>query len=398
MSGFDYGERSNNKRGRNYDLQDSLGSISQMTNSQDSQDSQDETEHASRRARHSELPELNNALVVFANGMADVNNEIVQAPTGAKSDGEESVSSARSGSSASTDDTIDSNASSASTEIGAFFAPQLPGVNIDFGRVSDLFTNLATAFGDAATKVSTYAASTTTAVSELPALVRNQLTELSMVVSMLGLSNYMSDINTYMTTHQNDMINEGVNALLTSVSGIQSSLNSWLLHGGVGITLAVALLRSNIARSAITIFFTELSVTRAAVYDIMFTYNRSTDELNIQQNEYNRLKRKYQSAVEQLNVAIDNDRSDDNDIVRLERAVEAAKIEMEDFIDRIKSSRGPRGEGHGGKRQSQKKKQKKQQKQKQKQQQKSQKKPKRKLSKSKRAKKAKQSKKANKKH
>ena len=358
------------------------------------------------------LPELNTALVNFAHGMADVNNNIVPV----QADDVESVtSSIRSGASASFDSTVETNASNASTEIGAFFAPRIPEVHIDFERVGNLFTSLANSVSNAANAVSSYTApavlGAANQVVALPHEVRNQIVELSMAVSMLGLSRYMPNINAYMTTRQNNMINAGVNALLTSVSGIQSSLNSWLLRGGVGITLAVALLRSNIAPSAITRFFTELSVTRAAVYDIMFTFSRSTDDLKLGQNQYDRLKGEYQSAMEALIAAIGN-KQPAGDIARLEQAVEDAKRAVEAFIDASKkgpgaasmkssgdSAGGPgRGVGYGGKRQSQKKQKKQQQQKKQKQQKKTQKQSQKKLSKSKRAKKAKQSKKANKKH
>ncbi len=360
------------------------------------------------------LPELNTALVNFAHGMADVNNTIVPAQA---DDGESVTSSIRSGASASYDSTVETNASNASTEIGAFFAPRIPDVDIDidFGRVGNLFTSLANSVSNAANAVSLYAApavlGAANQVVALPDPVRNQIVELSMAVSMLGLSRYMPNINAYMTNRPNNMISAGVNALLTSVSGIQSSLNSWLLRGGVGITLAVALLRSNIAPSAITRFFTELSVTRAAVYDIMFTFSRSTDDLKLGQNQYDRLKGEYQSAMEALIAAIGNKRPA-GDIARLEQAVEDAKRAVEAFIDASKkgpgassmkssgdSAGGPgRGVGYGGKRQSQKKQKKQQQQKKQKQQKKTQKQSQKKLSKSKRAKKAKQSKKANKKH
>jgi hypothetical protein len=364
------------------------------------------------------LPELNTALVNFAHGMADVNNTIVPA----QADDVESVtSSIRSGASASFDSTVETNASNASTEIGAFFAPRIPeiNINIDVERVGNLFTSLANSVSNAANAVSNavslYAApavlGAANQVVALPDPVRNQIVELSMAVSMLGLSRYMPNINAYMTTRQNNMINAGVNALLTSVSGIQSSLNSWLLRGGVGITLAVALLRSNIAPSAITRFFTELSVTRAAVYDIMFTFSRSTDDLKLGQNQYDRLKGEYQSAMEALIAAIGN-KEPAGHIARLEQAVEDAKRAVEAFIDASKkgpgaasmkssgdSAGGPgRGVGYGGKRQSQKKQKKQQQQKKQKQQKKTQKQSHKKLSKSKREKKAKQSKKANKKH
>ena len=352
------------------------------------------------------LPELNTALVNFAHGMADVNNTIVPV----QADDVESVtSSIRSGASASYDSTVETNASNASTEIGAFFAPRIPeiNINIDVERVGNLFTSLANSVSNAANAVSNAA----NQVVALPDEVRNPIVELSMAVTMLGLSRYMPNINAYMTTRPNNMINAGVNALLTSVSGIQSSLNSWLLRGGVGITLAVALLRSNIAPSAITRFFTELSVTRAAVYDIMFTFSRSTDDLKLGQNQYDRLKGEYQSAMEALIAAIGN-KQPAGDIASLEQAVEDAKRAVEAFIDASKkgpgaasmkssgdSAGGPgRGVGYGGKRQSQKKQKKQQQQKKQKQQKKTQKQSQKKLSKSKREKKAKQSKKANKKH
>ena len=389
--------------------------VSDITESQESQGSQFEESQARKRVRVSELPELNDALVVFAHEMATVNDEIEDMLAEGASDGEESVtSSIRSGASASTDNTIDSNAAYASTEIEAFFAPHLPEANIDFERVGNLFTNLADAFSTAAntlaSAVAPMAMTAATQAMTLPDPVRNQLTELSMAASMLGVSRYLPNITTYMTTRPNNMINAGVNALLTSVSGIQSSLNSWLLRGGLGMTLAVALLRSNIAPGAITRFFTELSVTRAAVYDIMFTFNRSTDKLKLDQNQYDMLKGQYQSAMEALIAAIQNKQPAD-ELARLEQAVESAKKAVEAFIDASKggpgaasmkssgnSAGGPgAGVGYGGKRQSQKKQQQQKQ-QKQKQQKKTQKQSHKKLSKSKRAKKAKQSKKANKKH
>ena len=308
------------KRGR--DEPDEPDVLSQLTESQNSQieESQIEESQARKRARPSEL---NRALVVFATELALVNDEKERAqPVESQMDGasDESVTpTIRSGSSASTDNTIDSNASNASTEIEAFFAPPLPA--IAFEQVGSLFTNLASSFNSAAERVKSnvvpIAMSAATQALTLPEPVRNQLTELSIAVTMLGLSRYMPNINAYMTTRQNNMINAGVNALLTSVSGIQSSLNSWLLRGGVGITLAVALLRSNIAPSAITRFFTELSVTRAAVYDIMFTFSRSADDLKLGQNQYDRLKGEYQSAMEALIAAIGN-KLPAGDIARLE--------------------------------------------------------------------------------
>jgi hypothetical protein len=416
MDSFNEGNMSGRQRPR----EEPDSQVSDITKDSQIEDSQIEDSQARKRARPSEL---NQALVVFANEMATVNDEIEEAPTGESqiespdegaSDGEESVtSSIRSGASASIDSTVESNASNASTEIRAFFAPELPEVNIDFDRIGSLFTGLANAFGNAANTVSLYAApAVLTAANQVVALpdpLRNQLVELSAAVTMLGLSSYMPNITTYIT--QDNMISVGVKALLTSVSGIQSSLNSWLLSGGVGMTLAVALLRSNIAPGAITRFFRELSVTRAAVYDIMFTFNRSTDKLKLDQNQYDMLKGQYQSAMEALIAAIKN-KQPEGELTRLEQAVESAKNAVEAFIDASKggpgaasmkssgdSAGGPgRGVGYGGKRQSQKKQKKQQQQKKQKKQKKTQKQSHKKLSKSKRAKKEKQSKKANKKH
>jgi len=400
-------EDNENEDSDHEDIQESKVARREDSQIEDSQVSAMTEEEYTQPMGSEHTAELNTALVNFAHGMADVNNTIVPV----QADDVESVtSSIRSGASASYDSTVETNASNASTEIGAFFAPRIPDldIDIDFERVGNLFTSLANA-------VSSYAApavlGAANQVVALPDPVRNQIVELSMAVSMLGLSRYMPNINAYMTTRPNNMINAGVNALLTSVSGIQSSLNSWLLRGGVGITLAVALLRSNIAPSAITRFFTELSVTRAAVYDIMFTFSRSTDDLKLGQNQYDRLKGEYQSAMEALIAAIGNKQPAD-DIARLEQAVEDAKRAVEAFIDASKkgpgaasmkssgdSAGGPgRGVGYGGKRQSQKKQKKQQQQKKQKQQKKTQKQSQKKLSKSKREKKAKQSKKANKKH
>ena len=398
-------EDNENEDNENEDIQESK--VARINDSQTSAMTEEEYTQPMGSEHTAPLTELNTALVNFAHGMADVNNTIdtVQAD-----DVESVTSSIRSGASASFDSTVETNASNASTEIGAFFAPQIPDIDLERvgERVGNLFTSLANS-------VSLYAApavlGAANQVVALPDPVRNQIVELSMAVSMLGLSRYMPNINAYMTTRPDNMINAGVNALLTSVSGIQSSLNSWLLRGGVGITLAVALLRSNIAPSAITRFFTELSVTRAAVYDIMFTFSRSTDDLKLGQNQYDRLKGEYQSAMEALIAAIGN-KQPASDIARLEQAVEDAKRAVEAFIDASKkgpgaasmkssgdSAGGPgRGVGYGGKRQSQKKQKKQQQQKKQKQQKKTQKQSQKKLSKSKREKKAKQSKKANKKH
>ena len=135
------------------------------------------------------------------------------------------------------------------------------------------------------------------------------------------------------------------------------------------------------------------------------------DKIQLVQNQYDRLKGEYQSAMEALIAAIGN-KQPASDIARLEQAVEDAKRAVEAFIDASKkgpgaasmkssgdSAGGPgRGVGYGGKRQSQKKQKKQQQQKKQKQQKKTQTQSQKKLSKSKREKKAKQSKKANKKH
>lgn len=327
-----------------------------------------------------ELPELNKALVVFANKMATVNDEIVEA----LSEGDESVSSARSGSSASIDDTIESNASSASTEIEAFFAPQLPVM--EFSKVGELFNRLATAFGDAATKVSSYVApyatSTATSVSALPEPIRNQVFELSMAVSMLGVSQYLPNINMNVNV-------PGVNALLSSISSVSRLLSSYGVTASiVGIGL-IAGIRSNLPANIIARIFTELTITEAGLNNVSFAAQESADKAKLTRAKYNQLKEDYEAAMEALINAIQNKAAPEA-IAGLEVAMNAAKHNVTSAIDAAKSR-------DGGKRKSQKKQQK-SQKKKQKQQ-KSQKKPKRKLSKSKRAKKAKkQSRKANKKH
>jgi hypothetical protein len=394
---------------------DEAEDYSQMTESQDSLNSQIEESQARKRARASELPELNNALVVFANEMATVNDEIEQAPSGeaqmvapdeGASDGEESVtSSIRSGASASTYNTIDSNASNASTEIEAFFAPQLPEVNIDFERVSDLFTGLANAFTTAATKVSSSVApiamSAATQALTLPEPVRNQLSELSMAVSMLGVSRYLPNIN---------MAIPGVNTLLSSISGVSQLLSGYGVTASiVGIGLITSI-RTDLPANIIARIFSELTITEAGLNNVSFAAQESTDKAKLARATYKMLRQDYEVAMEALINAIQNKQSVE-EIARLEGEMNIAKNKVMSAIGDAKAGAGSMkpsgnsgsaggpgaGVGYGGKRQSQKKQQKQQQK-KQKQQKKTQKQSHKKLSKSKRAKKAKQSKKANKKH
>jgi hypothetical protein len=371
--------------------------FSQLTDSQneESQNSQIEESQARKRARPSELPELNNALlpklnnalVVFANGLATVNDEIepeqMNMLTEGASEGDESVTQTiRSGASASVANTIETNATNASTEIEAFFAPQLP--DMDFSKVGTLFTDLANAFDNAATSVSSYVAkmalSAATQANELPDPVRNQVIELSMAVSMLGVSRYLPNIN---------MNVPGVNALLTSISSVSQLLHGYGVTASiVGFTL-IAGIRSDLPANIIARIFSELTITEAGLNNVSFAAQESTDKAKLARATYNMYKQDYEAAMEVLINAIQNKRSDD-EIARLEEAMNVAKNKVISAIGAAKS-----GAGAGGRRQSQKK-QKQQQKQ-QKQQKKTQKQQK-KLSKSKRAKKAKQSKKANKKH
>jgi hypothetical protein len=345
--------------------------------------------------RASELPELNNALVVFANEMATVNDEIEQAPSGEaqmeapdEGDGEESVSSSiRSGASASTYNTIDSNASNASTEIEAFFAPQLPAVNIDFERVSHLFTGLANAFNNAADRVKSsvvpMAMSAATQALTLPEPVRNQLTELSMAVSMLGVSRYLPNVN---------MAIPGVNTLLSSISGVSQLLSGYGVTASiVGIGLITSI-RTDLPANIIARIFAELTITEAGLNNVSFAAQESTDKAKLARATYKMLRQDYEVAMEALINAIQN-KLPAEEIARLEGAMNIAKNKVMSAIGDAKSGAGA---GAGGKRQSQKKQ--KQQQKKQKQQKKTQKQFHKKLSKSKRAKKAKQSKKANKKH
>ncbi len=383
---------------------------SQMT---ESQESQIEDTQARKRVRASELPELNNALVVFANEMATVNDEIEQASSGevgmetpdeGASDGEESVSSSiRSGASASTDNTIDSNASNASTEIEAFFAPQLP--TIEFERVGELFTGLANAFSTAADtvklSVAPMALSAATQALTLPDPVRNQLAELSMAVSMLGLSRYLPNIN---------MTVPGVNTLLSSISGVSQLLSGYGVTASiVGIGLITSI-RTDLPANIIARIFSELTITEAGLNNVSFAAQESTDKAKLARATYKMLRQDYEAAMEALINAIQNKLPAD-EIARLEGAMNVAKNKVMTAIGDAKAGAGSMkpsgnsgsaggpgaGVGYGGKRQSQKKQQKQQQK-KQKQQKKTQKQSHKKLSKSKRAKKAKQSKKANKKH
>lgn len=384
--------------------------LSQMT---DSQVSVDGDSPAPKRARSSELPELNNALVVFANGMATVNDEIErlhgdavnsgEAQIEGAIDGDESVtSSVRSGASASVASTIESNASSASTEIEAFFAPQLP--DMDFSNVGELFNGLATAFGNAATKVSSYVAPMAlTAASQaitLPEPVRTQIVELSMAVSMLGVSQYLPNIN---------MNVPGVNALLSSMSSVSQLLRGYGVTASiVGIGLITGI-RSDLPANIIARILSELTITEAGLHNVSFAAQESADKAKLARATYKMLKQDYEASMEALINAIQN-KLPAEEITRLEGAMNVAKNKVMSAIGVAKTGEGAgsmkssgdsaggpgRGVGYGGKRQSQKKQQKQQQQKKQKQQKKTQKQHK-KLSKSKRAKKAKQSKKANKK-
>jgi hypothetical protein len=367
--------------------------FSQMTDSQVSVDGDSPTP---KRARPSELPELNNALVVFARGMATVNDEIERLHgdavnsreaqmEGARDSDESVTSSVRSGASASGASTIDSNASNASTEIEAFFAPQLP--DIDFSNVGELFNGLATAFGDAATKVST-----------LPDPVRTQIVELSMAVSMLGVSQYLPNIN---------MTVPGVNALLSSMSSVSQLLRGYGVTASiVGIGLITGI-RSDLPANIIARILSELTITEAGLHNVSFAAQESADKAKLARATYKMLKQDYEAAMEALINAIQNKLPAD-EIATLEAAMNAAKKKVMDAIGTAKSGAGASsgksaggpgaGMGYGGKRQSQKKQQQQQKKQQKQKQQKKTQKQQKKLSKSKRAKKAKQSKKANKKH
>jgi len=384
------------KRGR-----DEPEELSQMT---DSQVSIDGDSPAPKRARPSELPELNEALVVFANGMATVNDEIEEAQMDmlaeGAGDGDESVTpTIRSVSSASVTSTIDSNASNASTEIEAFFAPQLPA--IDFEQVGSLFTNLASSFNSAAERVkSTVAPMALTAATQaltIPEPVRNQVIELSMAASMLGVTRYLPNIN---------MAVPGVNALLSSMSFVSQTLRGYGVTASiVGIGLITGI-RSDLPANIIARIFSELTITEAGLNNVSFAAQESTDKAKLARATYQMLRQDYEISMEALINAIQNKLPAD-EIARLEAAMNAAKKKVMDAIGTAKSGAGAgagksaggpgAGMGYGGKRQSQKKQKKQQQQKKQKQQKKTQKQQK-KLSKSKRAKKAKQSKKANKKH
>ena len=363
---------------------DEAEDLSQMT---DSQISVDGDSPATKRARPSELPELNNALVVFANGLATVNDEIEQEQMDmlaeGASEGDESVTQTiRSGASASVANTIDTNATNASTEIEAFFAPQLP--DMDFSKVGALFTDLATAFDNAATSVSSYVApmaiSAATQAITLPDPVRNQVIELSMAVSMLGVSRYLPYINLYVP---------GVNALLSSISSVSQLLHGYGLTASIVGFGLIAGIRSDLPANIIARIFSELTITEAGLNNVSFAAQESTDKAKLARATYNMFKQDYEAAMEGLINAIQNKLPAD-EIARLEEAMNVAKNKVISAIGAAKS-----GAGAGGRRQSQKKQ--KQQQKKQKQQKKTQKQQK-KLSKSKRVKKAKQSKKANKKH
>ena len=385
-----------------YGNPDEPDKLSQLTDSQnspieESQNSQIEESQARKRARPSELPELNNALlpelnnalVVFANGLATVNDEIepeqMDMLTEGAGEGDESVTQTiRSGASASVANTIDTNATNASTEIEAFFAPQLP--DMDFSKVGTLFTDLATAFDNAATSVSSYVApmaiSAATQAITLPDPVRNQVIELSMAVSMLGVSRYLPNIN---------MNVPGVNALLSSISSVSQLLHGYGLTASIVGFGIIAGIRSDLPANIIARIFSELTITEAGLNNVSFAAQESTDKAKLARATYNRYKQDYEAAMEVLINAIQNKRSDD-EIARLEEAMNVAKNKV---ISAIGAAKSGAGAGAGGRRQSQKKQ--KQQQKKQKQQKKTQKQHK-KLSKSKRVKKAKQSKKANKKH
>ena len=369
---------------------DEAEDLSQMT---DSQISVDGDSPATKRARPSELPELNNALVVFANGLATVNDEIEQEQMGmlaegaSESESDESVTQTiRSGASASVANTIDTNATNASTEIEAFFAPQLP--DMDFSKVGALFTDLATAFDNAAASVSSYVApmaiSAATQAITLPDPVRNQVIELSMAVSMLGVSRYLPNIN---------MNVPGVNALLSSISSVSQLLHGYGLTASIVGFGLIAGIRSDLPANIIARIFSELTITEAGLNNVSFAAQESTDKAKLARATYNMFKQDYEAAMEGLINAIQNKLPAD-EIARLEEAMNVAKNKVISAIGAAKSGAGA-GAGAGGRRQSQKKQ--KQQQKKQKQQKKTQKQQK-KLSKSKRVKKAKQSKKANKKH
>lgn len=365
---------------------DEAEDLSQMT---DSQISVDGDSPAPKRARPSELPELNNALVVFANGLATVNDEIEQEQMDMlaedASEGDESVTQTiRSGASASVANTIDTNATNASTEIEAFFAPQLP--DMDFSKVGALFTDLATAFDNAAASVSSYVApmaiSAATQAITLPDPVRNQVIELSMAVSMLGVSRYLPNIN---------MNVPGVNALLSSISSVSQLLHGYGLTASIVGFGLIAGIRSDLPANIIARIFSELTITEAGLNNVSFAAQESTDKAKLARATYNMFKQDYEAAMEGLINAIQNKLPAD-EIARLEEAMNVAKNKV---ISAIGAAKSGAGAGAGGRRQSQKKQ--KQQQKKQKQQKKTQKQQK-KLSKSKRVKKAKQSKKANKKH
>ena len=378
-----------NMSGKQRPREEPESQFSDITNDSQTADSQDDGLPAPKRVRTSELPELNNALVVFANEMATVNDEIdrEQANSGEsqmEASDDETVTTIRSGASASIDNTIDSNASNASTEIEAFFAPRLPEATIDFERVGNLFTNLANAFTSAAntlaSSVAPMAMNTATQMMTLPDPVRNQFVELSMAASMLGLSRYMPNIN---------MNVPGVNTLLTSISNVSQVLSGYGLTASIAGIALITSIRSDLPANIIARIFTELTITEAGVYNVSFAAQESKDKAKIARATYNMLKQDYETSMEALISAIQNKLPTD-EIDRLKQAVDTAKANVMSAIGSAKSGAGA---GAGGKRQSQKK-----QKQQKKQQKKTQKQSQKKLSKSKRAKKAKQSKKANKKH
>jgi len=398
MDGNDDKNDRSNKRGLNEESQDSQA-YSEISNSQASVDGDSP---APKRARPSEL---NEALVVFANGMADVNDEIekaqMQTHDEGASDGDESVTpTIRSGSSASDENTIDSNASNASTEIEAFFAPQLPA--IDFEQVGSLFTNLASSFNSAAERVkSTVAPMAMTAATQaltIPEPVRNQVIELSMAASMLGVTRYLPNIN---------MTVPGVNALLSSMSFVSQTLRGYGVTASiVGIGLITGI-RSDLPANIIARIFSELTITEAGLNNVSFAAQESTDKAKLARATYQMLRQDYETSMEALINAIQN-KLPAAEIATLEEAMNAAKKKVMDAIGTAKSGAGASsgksaggpgaGMGYGGKRQSQKKQQQQKQKQQKQKQQKKTQKQQKKLSKSKRAKKAKQSKKANKKH
>ena len=256
---------------------------------------------------------------------------------------------------------------------------------MDFSKVGTLFTDLATAFDNAATSVSSYVAgmamTAATQADKLPDHVRNQAIELSMAVSMLGVSQYLPNIN---------MNVPGVNALLTSISSVSQLLHGYGVTASiVGFTL-IAGIRSDLPANIIARIFSELTITEAGLNNVSFAAQESIGQAKLARATYNMYKQEYEAAMEVLINAIQNKLTED-EIANLEKAMNVAKNKV---ISAIGAAKSGAGAGAGGRRQSQKK-----QKQKQQKQQKSQKKPKRKLSKSKRAKKAKkQSRKANKKH